>query len=66
VFVPEHTSFSMAFFSVFVPEHTSFSYWIEFCYGVYNQYELFIYLNLIIKRENYLLRGTLSGGPVPN
>jgi hypothetical protein len=39
---------------------------VEFCYGVYNQYESFIYLDLMVKKESYILRGTLSGGPVPN
>jgi hypothetical protein len=38
----------------------------EFCYGVYNQCELFICLDLMVKTGRYLLRGTLSGGPVPN
>jgi hypothetical protein len=38
----------------------------EFCHGVTNQYESFIYLNLMVKIEMYLLRDTLSGGPVSN
>jgi hypothetical protein len=24
-------------------------FYVEFCYGVYNQYELFIYLDLMVK-----------------
>jgi hypothetical protein len=39
---------------------------LEFCYGVYIQCESFIWLNLMIKTERYLLRSTLSGGSVLN
>jgi hypothetical protein len=33
---------------------------------VYNQYESFICLDLMVKNRESLLRGTLSGGPVLN
>jgi hypothetical protein len=36
----------------------------KFYYGVYNQCESFIYLDLMVKIGRYLLRGILSGGPV--
>jgi hypothetical protein len=36
----------------------------ELCYSVYNQYESSIYLDLMVKTEMYLLRGTLNGGSV--
>ncbi len=38
----------------------------EFCYGVYNQCESFICLDLIVKSGRYILRGILIGGPVLN
>jgi hypothetical protein len=38
----------------------------QFCYGVYNQCESFIYLDLIVKNREILLRDILIGGLVPN